>query len=619
MTLAAQLLVALLVLTISSFAPGFFIIRRLRWSPLEKLNGSVALSLTLVYCASFFLYAIHAERRWQWLISSACLLLAIVTFRDARRLFAAPQVRRAVAAFAFLLVWCLAFLALIRHFAGGGWSYDYVEHFHRTIFFLDSLPLDTHFGDYHLAARPPFMNVIAAYVLAQAGEGFELFSVAFTFLNVLAVLPCLLLLRTIATRGAKRTWILVALFACNPLFVENATYTWTKLLSAFFVLFALWLYLAGWRKDDPSRTIAAFIALAAGVLVHYSAAPYLIAISLHYGVRLLTGRRWKEAAIGAALSIALLATWLGWSVATYGTTTTLETNTTVTGSAEWNAAGHSSTAKVALNVFNTFVPHPFRKIVDRFDQESFAGYVRDYTFVIYQPNLIFAMGVVAGPLVVVLLVQLLRRRARERSFWLLYLAVSVVLGIAVHGAPDDYGVAHVTLQPLILLGLTFLAARLPHLPRAVKWLVVFGCLADAALGIFLHMALQHEERDTGAFRIAIVRKADGTLADSPESKFSRFALGNWWAKQERVLIADTLGRPEVARDPTLSRNLSWELVLLRDDDRRLWKGWYARNAEHFTFLGDRLKPAAVPIAVLIAAMFAAVMTVLVRTAVRRET
>jgi hypothetical protein len=73
------------------------------------------------------------------------------------------------------------------------------------------------------------------------------------------------------------------------------------------------------------------------------------------------------------------------------------------------------------------------------------------------------------------------------------------------------------------------------------------------------------------------------------------------------------------RDETLTRNLSWELVLLRDDDRRLWKGWYARNAEHFTFLGDRLKQAALPIAGLIAVMFAAVMTVLARTAAGRET
>ena len=43
--------------------------------------------------------------------------------------------------------------------------------------------------------------------------------------------------------GARAFPMLPLLFAVNPLVIENATYTWTKLLSAFFVILALDLYL----------------------------------------------------------------------------------------------------------------------------------------------------------------------------------------------------------------------------------------------------------------------------------------------------------------------------------------------------------------------------------------
>ena len=49
--LFAQLALTLLSLIVCAFAPGFFLVRRLRWSPLEKLCGAVGLSLILVWLA----------------------------------------------------------------------------------------------------------------------------------------------------------------------------------------------------------------------------------------------------------------------------------------------------------------------------------------------------------------------------------------------------------------------------------------------------------------------------------------------------------------------------------------------------------------------------------------
>jgi len=629
--MAVRMIGALLVIATCSIAPGFFFVRRLRWSPIEKLNASIALSLILVYCAAFFVFAIHAPQWCWWLITAASVALLALSFHDLVRLFRAT--RRTIGAFAFLFAWCLLILLLIRTYSGGAWSYDWVEHFHRTIFFLDHLPLTTKFANYHLAARPPFMNVVAAFVLAHAGARFELFSVVFAFLNTLVFFPCVLLMRFFRrpssalrapsprTRGegppshgpsprlrgeggaqrrvrGRDVFLLATLFACNPFFIENVTYTWTKLLAAFFVLLGLYFYVRG-------RAIPAFVSLAAGVLVHYSAGPYLVAIALHYGVRVLREKRWKEAFIGAAISLALVFTWFGWSLATYGYDATFKTNTSVT---DFRAKDISTSQKIIGNVIDTLVPRALltNTLPDDYTQESFAGHLRDYMFLLYQPNAIFAMGLIAGPLVVVLAL----RRVRS-GFWWFFILFTLLAGIAAHGAPERTGVAHVTLQPLVLLGLTFLAANFTSIGRVLRWVVILGCLADASLGVFLQTWLQHQERDTGAFRISIIHR-NGAPVDSPETTLSPFALRNWWMKESRVLIADTLRRPEIKDATRLQYDLNWELVLLHEDDQQSWNGWYSRNGELLTFAGDHTQTLTTAIFALLGAMFACVLRVLAR-------
>ena len=65
------LLLALLL--VCSFTPGFFFIRRLRWTPREKLCGSVGLSLILVYLAAWAIYCFGPqEARLPFLDRSRC-------------------------------------------------------------------------------------------------------------------------------------------------------------------------------------------------------------------------------------------------------------------------------------------------------------------------------------------------------------------------------------------------------------------------------------------------------------------------------------------------------------------------------------------------------------------
>ncbi len=102
-------------------------------------------------------------------------------------------------------------------------------------------------------------------------DRYEIFQLVFAFLNLLLFLPCCLAIPLVARVRKVSVLPLVAIFAMNPAVMQNATYTWTKSLTAFFVIFAVCLYLAAWRKRDPVRMTAAFACLAAGLLVHYSA------------------------------------------------------------------------------------------------------------------------------------------------------------------------------------------------------------------------------------------------------------------------------------------------------------------------------------------------------------
>src|SRR5262249_28911751 len=218
------------------------------------------------------------------------------------------------------------------------WRGDWLEHFQRSLYFLNHFPLSTAiFGDYQLPARPPAMNVIAAFVMAQAGDRFEVFQAVFAFLNLLMFLPCCLALPLLPRPRRPGILPLVAIFATSPVIMQNATYTWTKSLPAFFVIFGILLYLNAWRRGDSLRMIAAFGSLAMAMLTHYSAGPYLAFLALHYLIFVFWKRRgkWKELASIAGVGGALMATWFVWSIAAYGTHTTFTSNTSVTASGQF--------------------------------------------------------------------------------------------------------------------------------------------------------------------------------------------------------------------------------------------------------------------------------------------
>jgi hypothetical protein len=559
---------------------------------MEKLCGSVGLSFILVWLATWILYLAGANGVAACAaITVLCLVAGIVSWADIRALFRAARPLQTAFGFGFLLVYTLVALAIIRHYSGAGWSGDWLEQFSRSLFFLHHFPKGAEmFGGYRITSRPPGLNIIAAFTMAQAGDRFEVFQVTYTFLNLLLFLPCCLILSVFgrARRGAIP--VLTGIFACSPFVIVNATYTGAKSFAAFYVVLGIAFYLTGWRKHDGVRIAAGFLALAAGLLAHYSAAPYCVFFAGHYLFAILPKRSNKVKELGtiAATAGVLLAAWFGWAIATYGLQGTViaPVNTSIAYGPK-DESGYL--VKYLANLFDTTVPHLLRSpsLGHLFDQPNALGYLRDNLFVVYQTQLIFAMGIIGGPLVVWFLIRGLRRR-----FWIALIAFTVAVGLLVVGERDHYGIGHLTLLAMFALGLTLLANRFGS-SRTVALLIIAGCAIDFGLGVFLQTRIEHLENTPGRPVFATLTLSDaGIDFAAPPDSLSQPAWSNWFRKHQFGLSEKWLreinsfrpGDPAVesakaAIRPTLEQAIR--------DEQRVWHGWYGTHGGEVTFLGDQ--------------------------------
>ncbi|PYS37655.1 MAG: hypothetical protein DMG14_20495 [Acidobacteria bacterium] len=600
----SALLLGLLI--VCCFAPGFFFVRRLRLSPIEKLCASIGLSLILLYLDTWIVYLAAAgssgtrmPRAPFALSSAACVVLGVLAWKDLFRFVRLFRVKRALLGYGFLLLWTLVILAMIRVYSGGPWSGDWQEHFQRTLFFLQRLPATTMFaGVYQLPARPPLMNVLAAYFLAQTQDRFELFQILFTFLNLLIFLPCCLLLPALGGVRRPRILPLVLLFALNPVVMQNATYSWTRGLTAFFVVLGIAFYLRAWRKNDGLRMVAAFVSLAAGILVHYSAGPYVLFLTFHYLLWVFWRRphKWKELAAIGTTSTVLLATWFAWAVVVYGEAALLS-NTTITSTQRYQG---SNIAKVAANLFDSIVPVLVRdrSLMNTFEQPNSIGRVRDVAFVSYQMNLVFAMGIIGGPVVLWLLFRRVRRRSPrhrlERLFWLALVLFSTVIGVAVVGERDPLGVAHGTLLPLEVTGLTLLATVI-YRRRRLTNLILAGCVVDFSLGVFLHAHVQNLENAAGKTYFSQLEYSNGIIQHAKPGPYSlsEVAWTNWFAKHQRALCDEWLIDLPERHKSDAGFQIVWpaaqaEIVRLKNQDELEWGGWYSRHGGVISHFGDHI-------------------------------
>jgi len=106
------------------------------------------------------------------------------------------------------------------------------------------------------------------------------------------------------------------------------------------------------------------------------------------------------------------------------------------------------------------------------------------------------MGSVGGLLALFFLYRALRSSAFgwQRSaarFWLGLIATSFLLGVAVVASREATGVAHICLPPLVVGGVTLVAARYATLRPAWRALAAIGLAVDFSLGIALQFGLEN--------------------------------------------------------------------------------------------------------------------------------
>jgi len=235
----------------------------------------------------------------------------------------------------------------------------------------------------------------------------------------------------------------------------------------------------------------AFAAVSIGFLTHYSAGPYAVLLVAHFLWTRPNQLRWREMARLLALNVLILSTWFGWSIAHSGSRATFGANTYVALDAH---RGPVETFEIiAGNLRDTLVP-PFMRANDPGrNYELSLATLRNYSFLVYQSNLFLALGS-AGWLIAVLQAWKAARRAVDRSllhFWAWFVPGAVVLGTVVVGERQPWGLAHLDLQPMILLGLVLVAGAWGTISKPLRLLMVLGLSCDFALGVALHFAYEH--------------------------------------------------------------------------------------------------------------------------------
>jgi hypothetical protein len=423
----------------------------------------------------------------------------------------------------------------VRHFSGGLWAGDWLEHYERSTFFLDHASLNKRFlGYWLLPARPPLMNVVASFFMGQVGRHYYIFQVIFCFLNVSVFLSCCLMGTLFKRKNPNWILLITALFMLNPMFLQNVSFTWTKLCTSFFVIIGLYFYIKFLSDNKSCNFVLACVNISAGYLVHFSAGPYALFIVLHYLVFVFWKKgaeRWREVLVTFFICSCLLLSWFGWSIYYFGVEDTFFSNSTYMHSAHLNF--YQNIVKVSQNIFNTFIPHPLRGVsLDAISQPSFLGFIRDNLFFIYQTNLIFTLGSIGGIFLIYILLSSLKNQGSvsiEKNFWMLFIPFNIVVGIAVHGALDKFGLAHICLQTMVMLGLTFISVRIWQCPNFLKNIALLGLFMDYLLGVWLHFSLQNK-----IFKIIEVFPGQNVIKiDNP---LSRTASNNWYVKEDLGLI-----------------------------------------------------------------------------------
>jgi 4-amino-4-deoxy-L-arabinose transferase-like glycosyltransferase len=490
----ADTLVCLLLILGVALGLSRPLVDRLRLAPAEALVAGAAFSLIGAWGIAWAVFTSGAPLGAYWLIPITAAVAILAGHRGLARVAKDPAARDLMVGQLGVTSWCVAWLSFIRNHSGGAWLGDWLEHWQRAHFFLREWPADLLFFDiYTLPARPPLSNVLTAAFMRMTSADYAHYQVIMAALCSLAYLPVGLLAGRFGGRRAARLAALILLL--NPLFMQNATYPWTKLQAVFFILTGLYFFLRVRDRDAGSGAAAVVCALSLGgaVVTHYSAGPYVVVIAAAW-IAMGFSRGWDGAFARATLASAtagacVLAPWFLWSVANYGWHGTFLSNTSVS---MMQKTPGNPLVTMALNLRDSLIPPQVRGFRGSlFRQSSPWGSLRDQLFLVYQLNPLLALGSVGWLAVLREAIRAAKEAGRrEWVFWACSVTGFVAVSFAAYGDRDHYGTGHICLQSLVLLGLAFLASRWERLGRRWRIALAVGWFVDFCLGIALQFAVE---------------------------------------------------------------------------------------------------------------------------------
>jgi len=388
-------------------------------------------------------------------------------------------------------------LLTVSIISGGGWAGDWIEHFERSQLFFKNLPPETMFlsDHYTLTARPPLANGLCAFFSLPSGGTFAGYQIVMLLLSSEVLRGAFALLGLKPGIRRSTLCLLAFLVLASPVFVQNALFPWTKSLTAAFVLGGL-AALGGYLKRPDTRSLLIFgFLLAVGILTHYSAAVFLpgaVAIILWNEWRLRrNGGFLKRVIPGAVTGAVVICSWIGWTFFEFGFAESFSATTTV--SDVKGLTPGENVAKILANTRDTVVPHFAREISPDTQRVTFSEHpfisLRDYLFNLSQTNLLFFGGISVPMIFAGFIVFRNLPLGRLVRSYLLIAAISVPLGIAVHGARDSIGLMHICLQPLLYMAFIWIAAQADRFSSGFLVLILTLTTAGLCIETGLHTAI----------------------------------------------------------------------------------------------------------------------------------
>lgn len=160
---------------LSLIGPGWPIVRKMRWSPGEKLCASIGASLFLTYLATFIVFLVHWPVQVHWILFAIEAGLTVWYGNEIGQVLRRPFLKKALIYWVVVIAWMFTALLLIRHFSGGLWAGDWWVHARKQAILLSGQIPDYSIASWLLIERPPLMNMAAAHFMAMLGGAIRVF------------------------------------------------------------------------------------------------------------------------------------------------------------------------------------------------------------------------------------------------------------------------------------------------------------------------------------------------------------------------------------------------------------------------------------------------------------